>query len=791
MKTGEGKTLVATLPAYLNSISGEGVHIVTVNDYLALRDSTLTSPIYSFLGLTTGVVTSNTSLQKRKQAYACDITYCTSNELGFDYLKDNMLSNACNQVQRGHNFVIIDEVDSVLIDEARTPLIISSAPNYDSTHFYSLFNRVITTLVKASNKSLEKGDYYIDEKLKQVHLTDAGYIKIENILIKENILKKGDSLYDNNNIIKMHYLSACLKAKFFYKLNVDYILQDNSVVIIDNNTGRPMHGRRWSDGVHQAIEAKEGVKIYGETKPLASITFQNFFKLYKKCSGMTGTADTESAELYSVYGLEVVVIPTNLPLRRVNHNDKIYATSLDKFSAIILDIKRCAGRKQPVLVGTTSIEVSELLSSLLKISNIKHRVLNAKYHENEASIISQAGYPGAVTIATNMAGRGTDIILGGNLDAEIINLKNCSDDQRTVLECEWKKNHEAVVNAGGLYVIGAERHDSRRIDNQLIGRSGRQGDPGESRFYLSLDDNLLRIFASQNLVNRMKTSLKFGESLQLGLITKLISKAQKTVEQHYFDIRKNLLVYDNVINKQRKVVYSQRQYFLKSKDFSTILSKIRFETFYALCSTYLGDFNLTSSDFVKNITALKNVLQDDFLVEIDLHSILKKITSDSHSRLKNLKLSIVESIIDIYKSKLNSNNIKTADHLEKVILIKVLDLHWQEHLQSLEYLKNGIGFFSYAQKDPKNEYSKEAFRLFTNMLYNFKYDFFSKFVTLGDNTFSSLRKIDKNFIVDLLSSNEGFKKLFQEKFSRVGYNDNCPCGSKKKYKICHGRQYNF
>lgn len=642
MKTGEGKTLVATLPAYLNALTGDGVHVITVNDYLAKRDAELMSDIYEFLGMSVGVIVADLNPQQRKEAYACDITYGTNNEFGFDYLRDNMAYEKEQQVQRSRNYVIIDEVDSILIDEARTPLIISGASD-DSSEMYNLFNRLVPYLEKQEKEEVEneqeQRDFYVDEKSKNAYLTEKGYAKIENMLKKEGILEEDDNLYSPHNITKMHYLNACLRAHSLYQLNIDYIVRDQEIVIIDESTGRAMPGRRWSDGLHQAIEAKEGVKINAENQTMASITFQNFFKLYNKIAGMTGTADTEAFELHSIYGLEVIIIPTNKPMIRKDHHDEIYGSVREKFDAIVEDIKERISKGQPVLVGTASIEASEVLSTLLKKKKIRHNVLNAKQHEKEASIIAMAGYPDNVTIATNMAGRGTDIILGGNLEVEIAQLEDPTPEDIAQIKAEWLKRNEAVKKAGGLCIIGSERHDSRRIDNQLRGRAARQGDPGESKFYLSMDDNLLRIFASQSMAERVKKGLKGGESLAFGFMSKVISKAQGKVESYHFDIRKNLLEYDNVVNTQRKVIYEQRQSFLEAEDVSDILADIRIDVAEQLFHDYVSAGSMHE---LWDLEGLEKALKSDFMIELDLQKLYEEDDSLGEEDLKRLVREAIE-----------------------------------------------------------------------------------------------------------------------------------------------------
>ncbi len=804
MRTGEGKTLVATLPAYLNALTGNGVHVITVNDYLAKRDAELMSDIYEFLGLSVGVIVADLNPEQRRESYACDITYGTNNEFGFDYLRDNMAYDKEQQVQRSRNYVIIDEVDSILIDEARTPLIISGASD-DSSEMYNLFNRLVPFLEKQEKEELdedqEQKDFYVDEKSKNAYLTEKGYAKIESMLKKEGILEEDDNLYSPHNITKMHYLNACLRAHSLYQLNIDYIVRDQEIVIIDESTGRAMPGRRWSDGLHQAIEAKEGVKINAENQTMASITFQNFFKLYNKIAGMTGTADTEAFELHSIYGLEVIIIPTNKPLIRKDHHDEIYGSVREKFDAIVEDIKQRISKGQPVLVGTASIEASEVLSTLLKKKKIRHNVLNAKQHEKEASIIAMAGYPGNVTIATNMAGRGTDIILGGNLEVEIAQLEDPTAEEVAQIKAEWVKRNEVVKNAGGLCIIGSERHDSRRIDNQLRGRAARQGDPGESKFYLSMDDNLLRIFASQSMAERVKKGLKGGESLAFGFMSKVISKAQGKVESYHFNIRKNLLEYDNVVNTQRKVIYEQRQAFLDSDDVSEILADIRIDVAEQLFYDYVPAGSMHK---LWDLEGLEKALKSDFMIEIDLQKLYEE---DDNLGEEDLKKFVREAIEFEFAEKTKNLEVGAVRQFEKFSLLQSLDSHWREHLSSIDHLRNSINLRGYAQKDPKNEYKKEAFELFSTMLDNFKYEVISSLAKIRIATEEETQKAQeewKEFMSEIkaehesvIDNNQSEDDKEQEETPKVQQvkregpkikrNDPCPCGSGKKYKQCHGK----
>ncbi|QIV94277.1 preprotein translocase subunit SecA [Allofrancisella frigidaquae] len=805
MRTGEGKTLVATLPAYLNALTGQGVHVITVNDYLAKRDAELMSEIYNFLGMSVGVIIADLNPEQRKKAYACDITYGTNNEFGFDYLRDNMAYEKEHQVQRSRNFVIIDEVDSILIDEARTPLIISGASD-DSSEMYNLFNRLVPYLEKQDKEKLDEGeeqkDFYVDEKSKNAYLTEKGYAKIENILKKEGILEENDNLYSPHNITKMHYLNACLRAHSLYQLNVDYIIRDQEVIIIDESTGRAMPGRRWSDGLHQAIEAKEGVKINAENQTMASITFQNFFKLYNKIAGMTGTADTEAFELHSIYGLEVIIIPTNKPMIRKDHHDVIHGDVREKFNAIVEDIKQRIANGQPVLVGTASIEASEVLSTLLKKKKIKHNVLNAKQHEKEAGIIAMAGYPGAVTIATNMAGRGTDIILGGNWEVEVAQLEDPTEERIAKIKEEWQKRNEAVKKAGGLCIIGSERHDSRRIDNQLRGRAARQGDPGESKFYLSMDDNLLRIFASPTMAERVKKGLKGGESLAFGFMSKVISKAQSKVESYHFDIRKNLLEYDNVVNTQRKVIYEQRQAFLDSEDVSDILNDIRMDVAEQVFHDYIPAGSMHE---LWDLKGLEKALKSDFMIEVDLQKFYQENENLGEESLKKM---VVDAITLEFSEKTKDLDPAVVRQFEKFSLLQSLDTHWREHLSAIDHLRNSINLRGYAQKDPKNEYKKEAFELFSSMLDNFKYDVISSLAKIRIGTEEETQRAQLEWqesMSDIRAEHESVidnnQKFSEEQDQQEGLrvqqvkrqgpkikrNDPCPCGSGKKYKQCHGK----
>ena len=814
MKTGEGKTLMATLAAYLNALPEKGVHIVTVNDYLASRDSEWMGQLYDFLGLTTGVIISELSHAERKQAYAADITYGTNNEFGFDYLRDNMAFSLDQKVQRGLHFGIVDEVDSILIDEARTPLIISG-PVEDSTENYIKTNAIVPFLTKVERQEGEKegeeqgpGDYTIDEKSKQLHLTEAGHVHIEQLLVEHGLLAEGASLYEPANIRLMHYLNASLRAHALFHRDVDYIVQNNEVIIVDEFTGRIMPGRRWSEGLHQAMEAKEGTKIQDENQTLASITFQNYFRLYEKLSGMTGTADTESFELNNIYGLEVVVIPTHRPMIRDDKGDVIYLTAKEKYLAITEDIKDCVKRKQPVLVGTTSVENSELISGILDQAKIKHEVLNAKQHEREAHIIEQAGMPGAITIATNMAGRGTDIVLGGNLDAQILALgENAAEADINKVKQDWQDRHERVKESGGLHVIGSERHESRRIDNQLRGRSGRQGDAGSTRFYLSLEDDLMRIFASDRVAGLMKKlGMEEGEAIEHPWVTRSIENAQKKVEGRNFDQRKEVLAYDDVANDQRKVVYKQRDELMESEDISDIIELIREDVVNDVITKYIPAKTMEEQ---WDIAGLESHLQDEFEVEIP---VAKMLHDDSSLHEESLRTEIIDIIAKEYTDKQELASVDVMHHFEKSVMLQVLDNSWKEHLAAMDSLRQGIHFRGYAQKDPKQEYKREAFEMFAGLLDQIKYEVISIIAKVKVTKQEEVDAIDEQrqapqeMHFEHADANSGLaeaeknqqpsqkeakaeeaEKPFVREYRKVGRNEPCPCGSGKKYKQCHGK----
>jgi preprotein translocase subunit SecA len=803
MKTGEGKTLVATLPVYLNALSGDGVHVITVNDYLAQRDANNMSKLYGFLGLTTGVIISQLEHKKRQAAYAADITYGTNNEFGFDYLRDNMAFTLDERVQRGLNYAVVDEVDSILIDEARTPLIISGQAE-DSSDLYTSINSIIPRLKQQPIGDEEApGDFSIDEKSKQVYLTDDGHEKAENLLREIGVLKPDEGLYDTSSISILHHLNSALRAHSLFELNIDYIISNGEIVIVDEFTGRTMPGRRWSEGLHQAIEAKEGVEIKPENQTMASITFQNYFRLYKKLSGMTGTADTEAFEFQDIYNLEVVVIPTNEPMIRKDGNDLIYLSEEEKYDAIVLDIKRALKKQQPMLVGTASIEASERLSKLLKKEKIKHEVLNAKQHEREAHIIENAGRPGAVTIATNMAGRGTDIVLGGSLDAVIKALgKNPKPKAVEKVKAEWQKRHDIVLKAGGLHIIGTERHESRRVDNQLRGRSGRQGDPGSSRFFLSLDDNLMRIFASEKVKNMMKKlGMEKGQAIEAKIVSRSIENAQRKVEGHNFDIRKNLLEYDDVANDQRKVIYEQRSELLESDDVSETIKALAEDVVFDILEKYVPPESLDEQWDIKGLT---NALKEELDLDLDIQGWLDK---DDHLYDETLGKRIHEELSKSLKVKEDIISSESMRRLERDIMLHVLDTQWKEHLAAIDYLRQSVALRGYAQKNPKQEFKREAYELFQNLLINIKHDVIVYLARLQITMPEEIKALEESY--EQVHQQAGDMQLLHEKRSalggsenelkpeamkpfkrqqeKVGRNQPCPCGSGKKYKQCHGR----
>ena len=796
MRTGEGKTLVATLPAYLNALSGSGVHIITVNDYLARRDSEWMGKVYGFLGLTVGVIVSGLSRDERRAAYSCDIVYGTNNEFGFDYLRDNMAFRQTDRVQGKLNYAVVDEVDSILIDEARTPLIISGSVD-DRSDLYMAINRIVPAL-QLSGEDDPSGDYTIDEKTRQAFVTEKGHEKLEQILVDAGIIKHGQSLYDPVNIQVMHHVNSALRANALFHKDVDYIVKDNEVIIVDEFTGRTMPGRRWSDGLHQAIEAKEGATIQNENQTLATITYQNYFRLYKKLAGMTGTADTEAFEFQQIYGLEVIVIPTHKQMVRNDEPDIIYLSAKEKFKAIVEDIKDCVKRGQPVLVGTTSIEISEYLSNILKDEKIKHQVLNAKFHEKEAEIIMQAGTPGRVTIATNMAGRGTDIVLGGNYEAQIKLLENPELAEQEKIRNEWLAVHDLVLNNGGLRVIGTERHESRRIDNQLRGRSGRQGDPGSSRFYLSLEDNLMRIFASDRMASIMqKLGMQEGEAIESNLVSRAIENAQRKVEGHNFDLRKHLLEYDDVANDQRKVIYEWRNELLEVDDIAADIRNMRDDIVRGMIDTYIPAGSMHE---VWDVKGLADAIEHAFTLKLDIQAWLDADAELHEEALKEKISGLIDSHVSEREQVIPAELMR---RIEKDFMLDVLDRHWKEHLVAMDHLRQGIGLRSYAAKNPKQEYKREAFAMFGEMLENIKKDVINILSRVQVRTEQDILPVEKHEPPKQMEfshpaapntfTGESFEAVPEEKTpfvrdeKKVGRNEPCPCGSGKKFKQCHGR----
>ncbi|MAZ77531.1 MAG: preprotein translocase subunit SecA [Legionellaceae bacterium] len=803
MRTGEGKTLVSTLPAYLNAITERGVHLVTVNDYLAKRDAEWMGPVHEFLGLSVGVNLPNMSPDEKRAAYAADITYGTNNEYGFDYLRDNMAFSMEDKVQRELHYAIIDEVDSILIDEARTPLIISG-PSEDSADLYQKINTVIPKLVKGEEEKGD-GDYYLDEKNRQAFLTEAGHQHVEELLAEVGLLQADEGLYDVKNISLNHYVNAALRAHGLYQRDVDYIVKDNEVVIVDEHTGRTMPGRRWSEGLHQAVEAKEGVAIQQENQTLASITFQNYFRLYEKLSGMTGTADTEAYEFQTIYALEVLVVPTNRPMVRKDQADKVFLTQRGKFMALVKEIQERHQKGQPILVGTAAIETSELLSHLLQQAKIPHQVLNAKFHEKEANIIAEAGRPGAVTIATNMAGRGTDIVLGGNVEVEIAELNNPTQADIDRLKSEWKTNHQIVLDAGGLAVLGSERHESRRIDNQLRGRSGRQGDPGASVFYLSLEDNLMRIFASPRVAGLMqKLGMKEDEAIEHGLVTRAIASAQRKVEGYHFDMRKQLLEYDDVANEQRKVVYAQRNELLGNDDILNELKAMRTEVIEDVINQHIPPDSLEEQ---WDVEGLERQLAAEFGLHVDIK---KRLSSEQYFNQDEIRQWVLKELEKIYADKQAMIGDENMQHLTKGIMLQILDSHWRDHLSAMDHLRQGIHLRGYAQKNPKQEYKREAYNLFVSMLDNIKHEVIGHLSSMQVNSANDVDVIDQQrrqaipinvqyqhdeldeaseagVVPDQQDSPAQPSVAMPNDVPKVGRNDPCPCGSGKKYKHCHGQ----
>ncbi len=798
MRTGEGKTLVATLAAYLNALPGNGVHVVTVNDYLAQRDADWMGKLYSFLGLSVGVILSNMPFADKQTAYAADITYGTNNEFGFDYLRDNMAFSKAEQFQRGHAFAIVDEVDSILIDEARTPLIISG-PAEESSDLYYKINGLVPRLSKQEEEE-GPGDYSVDEKAKQIYLTEEGHEHVEQLLNKAGLLGDGQTLYDVANIGLLHHVIAGLRAHVLFQKDVDYIVQNNEVVIVDEFTGRTMPGRRWSDGLHQAVEAKEGVTIQQENQTVASITFQNYFRLYDKLSGMTGTADTEAYEFQQIYGLEVVVIPTHRPMIRDDRVDQVYLTQREKFAAIAEDIKECQSRQQPVLVGTTSIEVSEYLSGLLNKDKIQHEVLNAKQHAREAEIVAQAGQPGAVTIATNMAGRGTDIVLGGNLQVELGAVADLTPEKEQQLTTAWQQRHEQVLQAGGLHIVGTERHESRRVDNQLRGRAGRQGDPGSSRFYLSLEDNLMRIFASDRVGAIMqRLGMQEGEAIEHPWVSRAIENAQRKVEGHNFDMRKQLLEYDDVANDQRKVIYSQRNEILAAEEVSETIEAIRADVVNGVISTYVPPQSIEEQ---WDISGLEEALEGEFGLKLDIRDWLE---ADSNLDEDALRERVIDGLSQTYQAKQTAVGADVLRQVEKEVMLHVVDSQWRDHLALMDQLRQGIHLRGYAQKNPKQEYKRESFELFSEMLDRIKHDVVSILSRVQVRSEAELQALeaqrrqhdrDMQFQHAEVNAMQGEAEAeaqaepatpYVREGRKVGRNEPCPCGSGKKYKHCHGR----
>jgi len=809
MRTGEGKTLVATLPAYLTAVCGGTVHVVTVNDYLAARDADWMGKIYQFLGLTVGVIVSGQGPESKRSAYACDIVYGTNNEYGFDYLRDNMAFGVEDRVQRSRNFAIVDEVDSILIDEARTPLIISGSAD-DSTDLYVKINHIIPKLVRQHEEE-GPGDFSVDEKNKQVFLTEDGHESAEAMLLEAGLLDEGSSLYDVGNISLVHHLYAALRAHSLFQRDVDYIVRDRQIVIIDEFTGRMMAGRRWGEGLHQAVEAKEGVPIQQENQTLAAITFQNLFRLYDKLSGMTGTADTEAVEFQQIYGLEVMVIPTNMAMIRDDQPDLVYRTQSEKFSAILSGIEHCRDKQQPVLVGTASIETSEYLSGILRQSGIDHEVLNAKHHEREAGIIAQAGRPGAITIATNMAGRGTDIVLGGNLDMELADLDESQKAEQASIREQWQQRHREVVDAGGLHVLGTERNESRRVDNQLRGRCGRQGDPGSSRYYLSMEDNLMRIFGSERVSGLMeKLGMEEGEAIEHSWVTRAIENSQKKVEGRNFDTRKQLLEYDDVANEQRKVIYEQRNRLMELDDISDTVGMARTEVVNELIDVHLPPESLEEQWDVPSL-------------EIDVEArfglampISQWLAEDDALHEETLRQRIESEVIGAYEQKAAGVGEEVIRHLEKAVMLRVLDEQWKDHLAQMDHLRQGIGLRGYAQKNPKQEYKREAFEMFTDVLERVKNETIGILSKIQIQTSAEVDELEvqrrhqsaggREYLhpeitteplpapesgdqPNVLSpeSTAAATQPFVRGGPKVGRNALCPCGSGKKYKHCHGK----
>ena len=805
MRTGEGKTLTATLPAYLNAISGKGVHIITVNDYLARRDAEWNAQLFQFLGLTVGINISGMQPDEKRQAYAADVTYGTNNEFGFDYLRDNMAFEANQRVMRELNFAIVDEVDSILIDEARTPLIISGPTDSDPT-LYTQLNTVIPLLTEQDKEDTEEyvgdGDYTIDEKSKQVLLTERGQEKVENILHERGLLDETQSLYSASSISLLHHVNAALRANTLFEKDVEYIVNaEGEVVIVDEHTGRTMPGRRWSEGLHQAVEAKEGVQIQNENQTLASITFQNFFRLYTKLAGMTGTADTEAFEFQSIYSLETIVIPTNKPMVRIDGGDLVYLTEVEKYQAIVTDVKERIKLRQPVLIGTVSIETSELLSNFMTKENIKHSVLNAKFHEKEADIIAQAGALGSVTIATNMAGRGTDIVLGGSLQARLEKLGEISEEEKEAETLAWKAEHKMVLEAGGLYIVGTERHESRRIDNQLRGRSGRQGDAGESRFYLSMEDSLMRIFASEKVSNMMKKlGMEDGEAIEHPWVTRAIENAQRKVEGRNFDMRKSLLDYDDVANDQRKIVYQQRNGVMDSEEITETITQIWDDVFTSVVHEYMPLNSLTEQWDLEGLAAK---LKADYAVDLPVAQWLK---DNENIQEEEILENIITHVNASYADKKEQVGEDVISGFEKSVMLQTIDSLWKEHLGAMDHLRQGIHLRGYAQKDPKQEYKRESFEMFLEMLDNLKNEVVQILSRVQvqnreevDAIAAKRREDEERARLQLLhdkatkgevisnDDTDAQHETYVRSERKVGRNEPCPCGSGKKFKQCHGK----
>ncbi|MCK3658359.1 preprotein translocase subunit SecA [Pasteurellaceae bacterium Pebbles2] len=797
MRTGEGKTLTATLPCYLNALTGKGVHVVTVNDYLARRDAETNRPLFEFLGMSVAVNVPGLPPEVKREAYQADITYATNSELGFDYLRDNLAHSAGERFQRPLHYALVDEVDSILIDEARTPLIISG-PAEDSSELYIAINKLIPLLVEQEKEDSDdfqgEGDYSLDLKHKQANMTERGQEKCENWLVEQGLMDEDESLYSPQRLGLVHHINAALRAHKLFQKDVDYVVKDGEIVIVDEHTGRTMAGRRWSDGLHQAIEAKEGVNIQGENQTVASITYQNYFRLYEKLAGMTGTADTEAFEFQQIYGLETVVIPTNRPMIRDDRTDVMFETEPFKFDAIIEDIKDCVARQQPVLVGTISIEKSELLSNALKKAGIEHNVLNAKFHAQEAEIVANAGYPGAVTIATNMAGRGTDIVLGGNWKAEVAKLDNPTAEQVEAIKAAWQERHDIVMNAGGLHIIGTERHESRRIDNQLRGRSGRQGDPGSSRFYLSLDDALMRIYLNEGKLNMMRKAFSTpGEAMESKLLAKVIASAQAKVEAHNFDGRKNLLQYDDVANDQRHAIYAQRNELLDHGDVSESIQVIREDVFNRIIDEYVPPHSLEEQ---WDIAGLENRLRHDFTLDLPIQHWLEEDNQFDEDKLRER---VLQMAVSEYQQKEELVGAETMRSFEKGIMLQTLDELWKEHLAAMDRLRQGIHLRSYAQKDPKQEYKKESFAMFTDMLDALKLSVVKTLSRVQVRSAEEVQQAEQAYQATAERQAEAMQfngateenneqVAIAENERKIGRNEPCPCGSGKKYKHCHGNR---